>query len=64
MRRRPTNITQADIARTCRALKACGVPIARVVTRADGVCFETDDGKRHPVVGPQTPDAPKREIVL
>lgn len=64
MAKRPVNITQADIARTCRALKACGVPIARVVTRADGVSFETDDGKQHPVVGAQAPDAPKREIVL
>lgn len=64
MSRRPANITQADIARTCRALQACGYTIARVVTRADGVAFETDDGKQHNVVATPPADAPKREVVL
>lgn len=64
MGRKPANITQADIARTCRALQACGYTIARVITRADGVAFETDDGKEHTVVAAQLTDAPKREVVL
>lgn len=64
MSRRPANITQADIARTCRALKACGLTIARVITRSDGVAFETDDGRQHAVIAAPLADAPKREIVL
>jgi hypothetical protein len=63
MPRRAATTTQADIERTCRALMRNGLTILRVVTRADGVSFETDDGKEHAV--PRVGETePKREIVL
>lgn len=49
MSRKPANISQADIARTGRALIACGFKFARVVTRSDGVVFELEDGTERPV---------------
>ncbi len=41
MPRRPANITQADVARVIRAVQAAGLPVHRVVVRADGVAVET-----------------------
>lgn len=63
MGRRPANITEADISRTCRALQKCGITIARVMTGKDGVVFETGDGKQH-AVDAIVPASAKREIVL
>jgi hypothetical protein len=36
-------VTQADVARVIRALKATGLTIARVIARPDGVAVETTE---------------------
>ncbi|MDO9428399.1 MAG: hypothetical protein Q7T93_16405 [Methylobacterium sp.] len=41
MPRRAAVVTQADIARAIRAIQAAGLPVMRVVVRADGVAVET-----------------------
>jgi hypothetical protein len=41
MPRRPAIVTQADVARSIRAVMAAGLTIIRVVTRPDGVSIET-----------------------
>ena len=41
MPHRPANITQADIARAIRAVQNAGLPVLRVVVRADGIAVET-----------------------
>jgi hypothetical protein len=41
MPRRPATVTQADVARSIRAVMAAGLTIIRVVTRPDGVSIET-----------------------
>jgi hypothetical protein len=41
MPRRAATVTQADVSRTIRAMKAEGLIIVRCVTRADGVVIET-----------------------
>jgi hypothetical protein len=41
MPRRPATVTQADVARTIRAVMAAGLRISRVVTRPNGVSIET-----------------------
>jgi hypothetical protein len=41
MPRRAATITQADVARTIRAVMAAHLTIIRVVTRPDGVSIET-----------------------
>ncbi|GEP08571.1 hypothetical protein [Methylobacterium gnaphalii] len=41
MPRRAASVTQADIARAIRAVKAEGLPVLRVIVRADGVAVET-----------------------
>jgi hypothetical protein len=61
--RRPATITQADITRTGKALRACGLSVVRVVTNGSTVTFETSDGSEHTVAG-AGPTEPKREIVL
>ncbi len=45
MPRTPAKITQADIARTVRGLRAAGVERVRVVFRDDSVIIEADDGQ-------------------
>jgi hypothetical protein len=62
MARRAANITQADIARTSRALIACGLKFTRVVTRSDGVVFELVDGSERPVIPAPQEDSP--EVIL
>lgn len=49
MPRRPASVTQADIARAIRALRAAGFPVVRVVMRDGGVIVEpaqTENGRR------------------
>ena len=41
MPRRGATVTQADVARTIRAVMAAHLTIIRVVTRPDGVSIET-----------------------
>lgn len=41
MPRRSATVTQADIARAIRAVQAAGLPVMRVIVRADGVAVET-----------------------
>ena len=43
MPRRTVIVTQAEAARTMRAMLQVGLKIARVVTRPDGVSIETTD---------------------
>ena len=62
MSRRPAVTTQADIARTYRALRACGLTIVRVVTKGGAVSFETADGKEH--LAETNASEPSRQIVL
>ena len=44
MPRRAANVTQADIARAIRAVQNAGLPVMRVIVRADGVAVETVAG--------------------
>lgn len=41
MPRRAATVTQADIARTIRAMRDSGLAVVRVVVRQDGVALET-----------------------
>ena len=41
MPRRAASVTQADIARAIRAMQAAGLPVLRVIVRADGIAVET-----------------------
>lgn len=41
MSRRAAIVTQADVERLIRAVQARGLPVIRVVARADGVAVET-----------------------
>jgi hypothetical protein len=43
MPRRGATVTQADVARTIRAMVAAGLKITRCVTRPDGVSIETTE---------------------
>jgi hypothetical protein len=43
--RTPAKVTQADLARAARALRATGVERVRVVFREDGISVEADDGR-------------------
>lgn len=43
MSRRPATVTQADVARTLRAVRAAGLTVTRVITRPDGVEIQTAD---------------------
>lgn len=43
MPRRAATVTQADVARTIRAVMAAHLTIIRVVTRPDGVSIETTE---------------------
>ena len=45
MARRSPTVTQADIARTIRAMLAAGLKVTRVVTRADAVEIETSESE-------------------
>ena len=58
--RTAAKVTQADIARAARALRAAGVARVRVVFRAEGISVEADDER-----GPEAP-APvaRREKVI
>ena len=62
MGNRPATVGQADITRTCKALKASGIKIARIIARGDGVVFELDDGTERPVI--PTKLQPKPEVIL
>jgi hypothetical protein len=53
---RPAIVTQADITRAIRALLAAGLPVTRVVLRADGVSVETTEGQ-YPVESILVPSA-------
>lgn len=65
MPRRAATVTQADIARTIRAMRQAGLTVARIVVRADGVAIETEDaGGPPPIDGDPLPVEQKREIVL
>jgi hypothetical protein len=46
MPRSGSNVTQADIARMIRAVKAAGLPIVRVVMGPDGVAIVTAEADR------------------
>ena len=55
MPRRPASVTQADLARAIRALRAAGYPLVRVVFRDGAVIVEgaereggSGEGSRHP----------------
>ena len=43
MPRRPAAVTQADIARVLRAVKAAGMAGVRVVVRSDGISIEPNE---------------------
>jgi hypothetical protein len=58
MPRRPATVTQADVARSIRAVIAAGLKVIRVVTRPDGVSIETVD------VPPVDPPVEPKTIVL
>jgi hypothetical protein len=45
MPRRGASITQADIARAARALRAAGIDKVRIVFRPEGISVEADDGE-------------------
>lgn len=45
MPRSPASVTQADIARAARALKASGVDKVRIVFRPEGISVEADEGQ-------------------
>jgi hypothetical protein len=62
MSKRPATATQADISRAIRAAKACGLPVLRVLIRADGVSIEIEGGA--PIVVGATDQNLEREIVL
>ncbi len=47
MPRRPAAITQADVARAIRAVRAAGLPVVRVVVRPDGIAVETQEHPAH-----------------
>jgi hypothetical protein len=44
MASRTTKVTQAEIERAIRAAKAAGLPILRIVARADGYAIEMENG--------------------
>ena len=48
MSRRRATVTQADVMRTLRAVKASGLTIVRVVARPDGVAIETAEAENLP----------------
>jgi hypothetical protein len=56
MPRRSATVTQADIARAIRAVQAAGLPVMRVIVRADGVAVETV--KTSDAAGPEAPLTP------
>lgn len=64
MPRRPATVTQADIARTIRAMLQAGLTVVRVVARGDGVAIETDAAPTPAIGGPPARLEPREEIVL
>ena len=64
MPRRPATITQADVARAIRAVRAAGLPVLRVVVRSDGVVVETTDQPRSEIDGRHEPLAEERPPVI
>ncbi len=67
MPRRPTTVTQADIARAIRAVRNAGLPVVRVIVRSDGVAVETVGGPdiaAHAEGITAPPDDAPRRIVL
>lgn len=63
MPRRPANVTQADVARVLRAVKASGVE-ATVEIRPDGTIAVTNSREQAKTVPSGTTVEPKREVVL
>ena len=61
MPRRGATVTQADIARTIRAMVAAGLKISRCVTRPDGVAIETTEEF---LPDDQSKTKPKKVVVL
>jgi hypothetical protein len=65
MPHRPATVTQADVARTIRAVKATGEKIVRIVVRPDGVAIETVETAPPMPAEEQPPAAePPKQIVL
>jgi hypothetical protein len=64
MPRRPATVTQADVARSIRAVMAAGLRIIRVVTRPDGVSIETatEGGQMSPAVA--SSESEPKKVVL
>ena len=62
MPRRPATVTQADVARTIRAVMAAHLTIVRVVTRPDGVSIETAEAAN--AVPIELPHVEPKSIVL
>ncbi|MDB5626934.1 MAG: hypothetical protein JWR73_2736 [Tardiphaga sp.] len=62
MGNRSATVGQADITRTCKALKASGFKVAGVIARGDGVVFELDDGTERPVM--PVAQVPKPKVIL
>lgn len=44
MAERRVKVTQVEIERAIRAAKAAGLPILRIIARADGYTIEMEDG--------------------
>lgn len=64
MPRRAAIVTQADVARTIRAVIASGLLIVRVVTRADGVVIETSAAAAGEADGDKGGPEPARSVVV
>ena len=64
MPRRSATITQADVSRAIRAAKAAGLPIVRIVVRADGIAVETTVGTQADPTRPDAVDMPEQIIPL
>lgn len=63
MSRRPATVTQADIARSLRAMKNAGLTVVRVIVRGDGALIETEAAP--PIGDTETrPVEPKKVVVL
>lgn len=60
---RPAVISQADIIRAVRAMKAAGVPAVRVVYRRDGVAIEPVPEREAAAPWDDKPEADEHEVI-